>query len=1154
MSCVSSSSAAGSSHRSKARKTLAEVASQVDAAGSQKGGNRAVQMQVVPDGRACRICGAKDTDPDPVFASEYHAWGYKPHNGKNQGMLDFYCVRTINARFDTFSVKALVGKLGSDKAFHAKFFELRSKCIQHFIDSGSRNLSIDWGEKSQVLEASKSRTLSLEEPEDQIWDPKDYEVKFGDWRTNGLGHKKVTEEGVTGIKVPGPRVWKIKRARTAETKLTETKDIGSFPMGEGQLEERFTELGEHILGSFQRATGMSLDALFSCPGSSSSSQPTGPRAAGQPPADCNQGGEVDEDDALLKRPCLGIGTGGGLSTVVAVAKSEDSPAKQQENPKPKVTPRKKNRSETSAPLGFPAQTPPTSTGGGGDVKRGKGRPKRDLTQHMQILVKEFAECGPGEKFFSSTNKNHRRLLERAEKDINAAQVSDGKDTQLANEIAKKQATAMSDITRAYMKTEAIDAAAVNTIEATMHFLSLEPKVPDQILPKFIQVACTRFKAQTAPDAKSFWEIVEEQDPSEKAQMIAEKVVVVTKDAQMDAKRSLQVLCAARPALDPAVDRQLQHLALLALPEQYGDNEIEQAVAATSDSDLVISNSLALWPNGRAIIASASQVILDRKQGAKHIDVLRHCLEALEVCLEKLGVSVPWATDAANDTVGKLEKLSGEVAGVPEKLSAVVQDATGQRLQNALEKCFRIVGKLFEHIVGVFIANNGEIDACLMTDMVRVADACGSLAPSASIPAVINFLTECEDPLKSFVSFVSAVTDFVRVSVQGENSNIEAATAALLQLKRASWNTPLKTHLEDKCFQGCEQYVAGLLNSEKAKHIMDLVKQELSSSLDGVIKTMQQLDLNKNNFILQSSPALYKQVKDALGGDEEWQKSIQKAQVWAARLGDVILQRQLALWIHVFPLLKSSCELAQWSHAATSRQARSLNEDVAALVKPVRIALNSYKGMIQATLTGAGTTLDNFDAAMNHQSANSYHIDILDSHMVTGLQVKAISTQVEEFLAGLYTAWAEDAETLRALLVGACPTWAQVRDNLLDDTDEVKEVEKAMLNNDKFANIGPATGHLEVLLESSKDIAKDKLGPIISAPVWNSCADMVKHARDTTCATYALYHLRVVFPKLKGSKHKVAQAKKLKEDLAAKGERVPAPLQKAIEQLIAGEAH
>ena len=175
-------------------------------------------------------------------------------------------------------------------------------------------------------------------------------------------------------------------------------------------------------------------------------------------------------------------------------------------------------------------------------------------------------------------------------------------------------------------------------------------------------------------------------------------------------------------------------------------------------------------------------------------------------------------------------------------------------------------------------------------------------------------------------------------------------------------------------------------------------------------------------------------------------------------------------------------------------------------------------------------------------------------MVTGMQVKAISMKVEELMESLYAGWREDADSLCKLLADACPQWHHLGDQLLTDKAEVATVEHAMLNNSKFGSIAPATEHLEALLQSCREVAEDKLGAIVPADVWKNCADTAKLARDTTCATYALYHLRVVFPKLKGNKHKAAQAKKLKQDLAEKGARVPLPLEKATDQVVAGEAH
>ena len=59
----------------------------------------------------------------------------------------------------------------------------------------------------------------------------DYEKEFGNYQTNGLGHKYVDWGSVAGILVPSKRVWKIKRAKVMTAEIEQVMDDGNFQLG-----------------------------------------------------------------------------------------------------------------------------------------------------------------------------------------------------------------------------------------------------------------------------------------------------------------------------------------------------------------------------------------------------------------------------------------------------------------------------------------------------------------------------------------------------------------------------------------------------------------------------------------------------------------------------------------------------------------------------------------------------------------------------------------------------------------------------------------------------------------------------------------------------------------------------------------------------------
>lgn len=75
---------------------------------------------------------------------------------------------------------------------------------------------------AKQLMISKGRETRIEDPEDEVWPLHVYEAKYGDYRTNGLGHKWTDLGGnIQGVLVPGRQVFKVKRARAMSAVVQE---------------------------------------------------------------------------------------------------------------------------------------------------------------------------------------------------------------------------------------------------------------------------------------------------------------------------------------------------------------------------------------------------------------------------------------------------------------------------------------------------------------------------------------------------------------------------------------------------------------------------------------------------------------------------------------------------------------------------------------------------------------------------------------------------------------------------------------------------------------------------------------------------------------------------------------------------------------------
>lgn len=123
----------------------------------------------------------------------------------------------------------------------------------------------------------QSQECRLEEPEDEVWDEAEYRKVFGDPAANG--HQRVDWGDCKGIRVPGKRVWKVKRARVLSAEIETVHDRGDFQLGPMQLESQMEDLAATFMP--ERATGLSLSDLqpVASPSAAAPAAPAPPAAA-----------------------------------------------------------------------------------------------------------------------------------------------------------------------------------------------------------------------------------------------------------------------------------------------------------------------------------------------------------------------------------------------------------------------------------------------------------------------------------------------------------------------------------------------------------------------------------------------------------------------------------------------------------------------------------------------------------------------------------------------------------------------------------------------------------------------------------------------------------------------------------------------------------
>ena len=128
----------------------------------------------------------------------------------------YYCQRVFQARFKAKykSVQKLLEQFGIDVMVLRMHKHWRQVCVLATTQAGTLAVKITWGteEDTRKLVTKQAQETRLEDPEDEIIPEEDYESLYGNWKTNGKGHKLVDWGGVRGVLVPGRRVWRTQSA------------------------------------------------------------------------------------------------------------------------------------------------------------------------------------------------------------------------------------------------------------------------------------------------------------------------------------------------------------------------------------------------------------------------------------------------------------------------------------------------------------------------------------------------------------------------------------------------------------------------------------------------------------------------------------------------------------------------------------------------------------------------------------------------------------------------------------------------------------------------------------------------------------------------------------------------------------------------------
>jgi hypothetical protein len=181
-------------------------------------GKQTDTMEVRPDGRECRCCAKKDSDPDEVDVTSYYCWGYPPKLGMNQGRICFYCIRTFQAKYEqqlSYTITSFCIAIGSDAKLHEGFLQIRSEAVKMFVAAGkTRGFKLDWETVDQRVVTIKRNEVKSEQDPDLYMLFSDYVKDNGDPASNSKGHSRCVHEGHDCVCIPGKLQWKVYKIKS----------------------------------------------------------------------------------------------------------------------------------------------------------------------------------------------------------------------------------------------------------------------------------------------------------------------------------------------------------------------------------------------------------------------------------------------------------------------------------------------------------------------------------------------------------------------------------------------------------------------------------------------------------------------------------------------------------------------------------------------------------------------------------------------------------------------------------------------------------------------------------------------------------------------------------------------------------------------------
>ncbi|CAK0836063.1 unnamed protein product [Prorocentrum cordatum] len=1104
---------------------------------------------VKPDGRKCRFCSITDDTPWIVQGDsdhEFWVWGYPPYpSGKNQGNVCWICMRVFCARYEAkgYKISTLVVKMGSDKDINTEFTKYREQ-LTEMVKQHGMDFPIDWKTFDEVLSTQNESNVRIREPEDQYMEYRDYVGDHGDPATNGLGHERCTFMNKDMVRMPAKKVWRVIRESVDKVVKKKVYNIGDG-VGEGQLDANFADMSASLFSSLPRATGVCLDELLSqkkSPTKDSQEPPPGTASA-------------DDEDDKLASSSAGIGR---MAQMLAPAQKEADAA------------------TTAVSKAKPAHSsvPGASTG-----KR--GRPEQPPVPVAEEELKVFKACGPNEKYFEQA-QHFRRSLERSLKKIQKL-VSDTSEPEEYHLRLQKSLQTMFDVSKAWAVKQIYDDRVHRVLVASVAFLQLAPTT-DLPFPIWLMQKSLTHGAEARPGAPlqgrgtagrpdMFWgffgdQVMEqsgyEQDSEKRnarIKLLKAKIATLVKSRPKSKEREMMddlfgIFSVAPDFIKAAFPSDFRFLNVLADPAGESTALSHASFKEFDEKKLDFAGAIADWDTGSGAVEharSAYEKKVEReKTGARVqtalVDVAKHLddsdLEKACLALNTVRQQLEQQGESGDEDLGSMQEAL-KTTGT--RLSALVFSTFSTEVTSIMKSGDPST------FVRVQLIGEGETqEEKHETEVDWISEACSVLACEKILPVGDARDRKAAAEGETLVLNIIYLA-YMHESVDHQGDDIypegeKGQQMALEMLQKMAGSKPSET-LALKLTQDClaelqahrEKWLAGKMIGGAHRCAI----KALGDAYKDVSTAIQTYEFRAT----EASGSLFKDndARDKLAAllDEDL------GHIFAgiARVSNFFqvhhVRQKISFLRKYLDVSRHCAKMEKWlASGEDSPRKIAMTMDSAKSYKVLQDAVTLVNDMANTMRKRA--SVEDISAALNFHGPEAALVDYFPPslNLPWAAMLDAVNRQGVAALESTKAAWEGHMQSLRNTLQGALIPWEHVGEKLL--TPEAEDVATTLMKNKAYGNVSPLAGSISDMLKVCKFYSD-----IIPKELAKSSEEVASAGLKLVSVTFTLYHLKVVFPTVKGAKLQTAEKDKLKAQHAASQfkdswECLPAALKKAVD--------